>query len=156
MPLITHLSLQVVMKKKIEIISLVILILLATTGIPLSYHQCNMMQEKSLSECEMCSSTLNEEFTSCCTPDDNQNLISISSDKSACCQNEFGYNKVEDNFVSNKTEANIYFSFENLFQQISLIQPVNDFQTRNSFYSDSSPPFLDNKDIYITNLTLLI
>ena len=144
------------MKKKIEIIGLTILILIATTGIPLSYHLCNMMQEKSFSECEICRSTLNEEFTSCCASDDNQNLISISSDKSACCQEEFVYNKVEDNFLSNKTEANIYFSFNNLFEQISLLQPTIDFQSINSFYCDSSPPFLVNSEIYITNLALLI
>lgn len=144
------------MKKKTYILILTFLFLISTTGIPVTFHLCNMMQEKSFSECEICSSTLNEEFTSCCALDDNPNLISISSDKSACCQNEFVYNKVEDNFLSNKTEANIYFSFDNLFQQISLHQPIIDFQSKKSFYCDSSPPFLVNSDIYITNLALLI
>lgn len=144
------------MKKKIYILTLTFLFLISTTGIPVTFHLCNMMQEKSFSECEICSSTLNEVFTSCCALDDNQNLISISSYKSACCQNEFVYNKVEDNFLPNKTEANIYFSFDNLFEQISLLQPTIDFQSINLFYCDSSPPFLVDTDIYITNLALLI
>lgn len=144
------------MKKKIYILSLTFLFLISTTGVPVTFHLCKMMQEKSFSECEICSSNLNEKFTSCCAIDDNQNLISISLDKSSCCQSEFVYNKVEDNFLSNKTEANNYFSFDNLFQQISLLQPTIDFQSRNSFYCDSSPPFLINSDIYIINLALLI
>ena len=115
-----------------------------------------MMEQKSLSECEMCKSEIEKIETSCCSEKVSDNSVIIKSEKAACCQEEFVYNKVEDNFLSNKTEANIYFSFNNLFEQISLLQPTIDFQSINSFYCDSSPPFLVNSEIYITNLALLI
>ena len=143
-------------KKKIEIVILTLILVISTTGLPTYFHYCMMMNQQSLSECEMCKSEIEKIETSCCSEKVSDNSVIIKSEKAACCQTEFVYNKVEDNFLSNKTEANIYFSFNNLFEQISLLQPTIDFQSINSFYCDSSPPFLVNSEIYITNLALLI
>lgn len=94
--------------------------------------------------------------TSCCDEEKTEELITISSEIPVCCKDEFVYNKIKDEFIYNKSETNFFLSFENLFKPISLIPPSIGFQTEESFYWDSSPPFLINRDLNITNSTFLI
>jgi hypothetical protein len=144
------------MKKKIFILTLTVLFLVSTTGLPVSYHLCKMMQEKSLSECEVCKAEIEKIEPSCCGKETSQYPVKISSENPVCCQEEFVYNKVDDEFVNNKTEVNFFSSSENLFQSIIIISPSFDFSIEESFYCDSSPPFLINPEIHITNSVLLI
>jgi hypothetical protein len=144
------------MKKRIFILTLALLFLVSTTGLPFTYHLCKMMQEKSLSECEMCSSVMEEVVTNCCDEETSEYPVSISSDNPVCCQSEFIYNKVEDQFVNNESEINFYTTFVNLFQPVTLINTQSEFYPDESFYSDSSPPFLIDPEQHITNSVLLI
>jgi hypothetical protein len=144
------------MNKKILILSLTIVFLVSTTGLPITYHLCKMMEAKSLSKCEMCKIDMEKQEYSCCSNDEENNSVLIKSQKSSCCQNEFVYNKVEDEFVNTKTDVNFYSSSEILFQPIVLISNTFDFSLEESFYCDSSPPFLINPEIFITNSILLI
>ena len=143
------------MKKKILILTLSLLFLVSTTGLPVTYHLCQMMQEKSLNECEMCAIAEEEVVTSCCAEEVFDYPVSISSDNPVCCQSEFVYNKVEDQFVNNKSEENFY-SLYNLVQPFALISSQSEFYPVESFYTDSSPPFLIDSEIHITNSALLI
>lgn len=143
------------MKKKILILTLSLLFLVSTTGLPVTYHLCQMMQEKSLNECEMCAIAEEEVVTSCCVEESFYYPVSISSDNPVCCQSEFVYNKVEDQFVNNKSEVNFY-SLYNLVQPVALISSQSEFYPVESFYTDSSPPFLIDSEIHITNSALLI
>lgn len=144
------------MKKRISILALAILFLVSTTGLPVYYHFCKMMEQKSLSECGMCKSEIEKIETSCCSEKVSDNSVIIKSEKAACCQEELVYNKVEDEFIYNKSDVNFFSSFENLFQPIILISPSSDFSLEESFYCDSSPPFLINPELHITNSVLLI
>ena len=144
------------MKKRILISILSLLFLVSTTGLPVTYHLCEMMQEKMLAECEVCMIEMQEVEPSCCNEEINEELITISSENPICCQDEFVYNKVEDEFISGKSEITLYLSSENLFQTLALIPPTFDFSSEESFYGDSSPPFLINPEIHITNSVLLI
>jgi hypothetical protein len=143
------------MKKRIFILTLSLLFLVSTTGLPVTYHLCQMMQEKSLSECEMCSTEVEKIVTSCCAEETSDYQVSISSENPVCCQSEFVYNKVEDQFVNIKIEIDFY-SLQNLVQPVALISSQSEFYPIESFYTDSSPPFLINSEIHITNSVLLI
>jgi hypothetical protein len=115
-----------------------------------------MMQDKSLSECEMCSSAMEEVVTSCCDEETTEYPVSVSSDNPVCCQSEFVYNKVEDQFVSTKSEINFYITFINLLQPFALISCQSEIFPIKSFYTDSSPPFLIDPEQHLTNSILLI
>jgi hypothetical protein len=143
-------------KKRIFILTLNIIFLISTTGLPITYHLCQMMQKKTLSACEMCNGEMEKMETSCCAEEVVDNSVIIKSEKSVCCQEEFVYNKVEDEFVNIKTDVNFFASSEILLQPIVLIPHTFDFFLEESFYCDSSPPFLINPEIHITNSILLI
>lgn len=144
------------MKKKIAILGLTLLFLVSTTGLPVTYHLCEMMQEKSLSECEMCSSVIEEVKPSCCSEETMEYPVKISSENPVCCQDEFVYNKVEDNFISSKTEINKLVTIDELisFTQVSKILSDNLLSIK--YNISESPPTVQQKDLYLYNSILLI
>lgn len=88
------------MKKKISILTLTILFLVSTTGMPIWSHYCEMMGEKSLTECDDCK--IEEvEVTSCCSETIPDDQLQYSSSNSNCCIDEFDFKKIEDNFFQN-------------------------------------------------------
>lgn len=141
--------------KRILILTVTLTFLISTTGLPVTYHLCKMMQEKSLSECQICAIDEEKIQTSCCNEETTDNAVTITSENPVCCQSEFVYNKVEDEFVNDKSEVNFNSSVI-LYQAIELIPYVFDFSSEASFYSDSSPPFLTKSEIYIVNSVFLI
>ena len=143
-------------KKRILILTLTLLFLVSTTGLPVTYHLCEMMKEKTISECEVCMIEMQKVETSCCNEEIIDYSITISSENPICCQDEFVYNKIEDEFIYGKSEITLFLSSDNSFQPISLIPPSFDLSSEESFYCDSSPPFLINPEIHITNSVLLI
>jgi len=144
------------MKKRISILSLILLFLVSTTGMPVTYHLCLMMQEKSLDECDVCKAEIEKIANSCCAEETMDNPIKISSKNPVCCTDKLVYNKVEDNFVTNKSEVNFFSLSEKSIQIFFLIPVATDFSSVESFYCDSSPPFLINPELNITNSVLLI
>jgi hypothetical protein len=94
--------------------------------------------------------------TKCCNEEAFDNSIVIKSEKSTCCHEEFVYSKVKDEFVSNKTSVNYFSTSENLTQPLQLTSYAIDISLEESFYCDSSPPFLVDPELYITNSILLI
>ncbi|MGB5529076.1 MAG: hypothetical protein WBQ32_03825 [Ignavibacteriaceae bacterium] len=144
------------MKKRIFILTLTLLFLVSTIGLPVTYHLCEMMKEKSLTECEVCMIEMQKVETSCCNEEMNEEQITISSQNPICCQDEFVYNKIEDEFIFNKFELNSFTSSEISFQTVILIPASIDLEPNISFYCDSSPPFLINPELNITNSVFLI
>lgn len=144
------------MKKRILTISLTILFLVSTTGLPIYSHYCEMMGNKSKSECMACKVEAEKIMSSCCSNETSEFPVKISSPNPVCCSDEFAYNKVEDEFIYSKSESNCFSSSEFLFLPITLLPLSVDFSVEESFYNDSSPPFLINPEIHITNSSLLI
>ena len=144
------------MKKRNSILTLSLLFLVSTTGLPVSYHLCQMMEQKSLTECEVCKAEMEKIEPSCCSNQTEESSLTISSENPVCCQDEFVYNKVEDEFVINKSDVNSFSSTQNLFQSVTLIPSATSFSIEASFYCDSSPPFLINPELCISNSVLLI
>ena len=143
-------------KKRILISILTLLFLVSTTGLPIWSHYCEMMNKRSNSECEMCEAKMEKINPSCCNNESIDLSVTISSVNPTCCQDEFIYHKVEDEFVTNKSDISFFSSSEILFQPVDLISHTFDFSLEESFYCDSSPPFLINSDLHITNSVLLI
>jgi hypothetical protein len=141
------------MKKRILISILNLLFLVSTTGLPVTISLCKMADAKDVDQCMMHNKPVK---SMCCAEETSENILTISSKLPNCCQISFVYNKVEDQFVSNKTENNFYSSFEKLFVPITLIPNQLELSFGESFYTDSSPPFLINPEIHITNSSLLI
>ena len=90
------------MKKKISILTLTILFVVSTTGMPIWSHYCEMMGKKSLSECQACAEEKEETF-SCCSMEESDFEIQLKAEESNCCIDEFDYKKIEDNFFQSIT-----------------------------------------------------
>jgi len=139
-------------KKRIFILTLTFLFLVSTTGLPVTINLCKMAAE----DADQCTMHQKPVRSMCCMEESSDNTLRISSATPNCCQISFVYNKVEDQFVNKASEINFYTTFVNLFQQVTLISPQSEFYSEESFYTDSSPPFLIDPEIHITNSTLLI
>lgn len=144
------------MKRKIITYSLLSVFILSIIGVPVSLHYCEMMKQKSISSCDICVDEMVNIKSSCCEDEQNNYSETISSLDSNCCQNEFIFNKIDDEFLINKSDINLFSLLENVIQTVVLTPPVQKVELTYSFYSDSSPPFLINPEIHITNSALLI
>ena len=87
------------MKRKISILTLAFLFFAATTGVPVTLHICKIMGTTSSEFCEMHKAKVVKH--SCCEDEQPVYPVNITSDNS-CCQTEFVYNKVKDDFLSVK------------------------------------------------------
>jgi hypothetical protein len=144
------------MKKRISISILTLLFLVSTTGMPIWSHYCEMMQKRSISECEMCKAEIEKIEPSCCSEKTMEYFITISSPNPACCQDEFIYNKIEDEFLSNKIEAKIFVNSEHsIITNVSLADFTQSQFIQKYLISSSPPKFLTN-DIYLNNSVFLI
>jgi len=140
------------MKKRILISSLIILFLVSTTGLPVTISMCKMTAE----DADQCTMHQKPVRSMCCIEEVSESMLRISRTTPNCCQVSFVYNKVESEFVNNKTEINFYSSFQSLIILVSLIPEQFEISYSESFYTDSSPPFLIDPEIHITNSSLLI
>jgi hypothetical protein len=137
---------------KSQILGLIILFFISTTGLPITINLCKM----AASEKDECMMHHKPVCSHCCADEIPDHLHSISFNKYNCCETEFMYKKVEDQYVVNKTGVDLFSSHENILHSVEIIPSLAEFSTSDSFYSDSSPPFLINPDLNITNSTLLI
>lgn len=85
------------MFRKTQIVSLILLFFISTTGLPAYYHYCEMMGKKSLNKCEMCIKQEETKF-SCCSEEPDENFVKLTSEKTTCCVDHFDYKKIEDKF----------------------------------------------------------
>lgn len=144
------------MKRKIITYTLLTVFLFSVIGVPISVHYCAMMKQKSISSCEICEVEKEKVISSCCELEQNNYSKKINSFKSNCCKEDLLYNKIDDEFLLNKTEFNFFTTLENVLHIADSFQTVEQLYTPQNLYSDSSPPFLINPDIHITNSAILI
>ena len=140
------------MKKRILISTLTILFLVSTTGLPVTISMCKM----AVGDADQCTMHQKPVKSMCCMEETSVNTLRISRATPNCCQVSFVYNKVESEFVNNKTELNFYSSSHIILSLVVLIPGQLELISAESFYTDSSPPFLIDPEIHITNSALLI
>lgn len=121
------------MKKKISILTLTILFVVSTTGMPIWSHYCEMMGKKSLSECQACAEEKQETF-SCCSMEESDFEIQLKAKESNCCIDEFDYKKIEDDFFQSIT-SNL-FPITSVITEFHLSSP--DFQSENKIAQQSN------------------
>jgi len=141
------------MKKRILILTLSLLFLVSTTGLPVTINLCKMAESGETGKCMMHHKLIS---SLCCANEVSVNHPAVSSVVPDCCRTEFVYNKVKDEFVANKTDVNFFSSIQNLVQIITIVPSGVDFTFEETFYCDSSPPFLINPQLNITNSIFLI
>src|SRR5690606_26206366 len=119
--------------KRILILTLTFTFLVSTTGLPLFYHYCEMMGEKSLTECERCKLETEEaEQTSCCSETIPESKLLLTDSKSNCCIDEFEYKKIEDNF--SQSHQTLITSFSTVVSRINITTSDNESEKK---YSNS-------------------
>lgn len=140
------------MKKKLFNFGIIAAFSISTIGLPFTIHFCEMMKEKSFVECAICAEKF--EITSCC--DEESNELRITSSASQCCQDDFTFNKIEDQFLNSKSETKQLLDHS--------LQVENDFtlviltvkSASINIHDDSSPPGDEERPIYLRNASFLI
>jgi hypothetical protein len=144
------------MKRKISIITLILLFFASTTGLPLTLHICKMMEMEKMAECSMCESSEAEIQIPCCS-DEMENEINVITDfNDPCCELSLIDNKLSDKF---------FFSKPNLKEEFSLVSilVVDNYDNQNNFsisssnrFISESPPGLLTNHLYLNLSVLLI
>jgi len=129
------------MKKKILILTLTILFLVSTTGMPIWSHYCEMMGKKSLTECGDCK--IEEvEVTFCCSETIPDDQLQYSSSNSKCCIAEFDFKKIEDNFSQSSNTVLLSLSLIIAENNLTTIQSEAEKKySQNSNYNLPPPKF---------------
>ena len=127
------------MKKRISILSLIILFVVSTTGLPIWSHYCEMMGKRSVSECEMCKVETEEIQSACCSKEVSTRSLKISSETSSCCVQDFDYKKIEDNFSQPITFKLIVANDDAGILIDVLINPKNE-KTKSNLNAYNLPP----------------
>lgn len=146
------------MKKKINILSLIFLFTLSTTGMPLIMHYCGSMDSISLwnsiqfgEYCEMHSQRVEE--PSCCESTQDKSADNIEYPEE-CCEDYVIDNSVKDTFFSSKLELNIY---KEIISIIALSNNLIETKSENNIcITDHSPPLIANNKIYLSISVFLI
>jgi hypothetical protein len=138
------------MKKKISVISLILLFFVSTTGLPLAVNFCTMMDVPENEMCEMHS----EHKT--CEYEIHKLSVSTQINKDDCCKTEIIDKSICDKYL----QVNV----QKLIQNQNKIEVIHDdLSVYNSlivnpvkYFNDTSPPILLNNHIYLNNSALLI
>ena len=137
------------MKKKISIISLVLIFFVSTTGLPLTINLCTMMDTPAADMCEMHSKD------NSCEYDANQISVKNQIEKADCCKTEIVDKSICDKYLQVNVQK------QNLNANLIVVLNVNSSSIHTSltisikYFSDSSPPIV-NSHLYLDNSILLI
>lgn len=129
------------MKKRISILTLTLLFLVSTTGLPIWSHYCEMIGKKSLTECGDCKIE-EAKATSCCSETIPDEQLKYSSSNSKCCFDEFDFKKIEDNFSQSSNTVLISLTLIIVENSLTTIQSEAEKKySQNSNYNLPPPKF---------------
>lgn len=128
-------------KKKTSILTLTVLFLVSTTGLPIWSHYCEMVGKKSLTECGDCKIE-EAKATSCCSETNPDDHMKYSSSNSKCCFDEFDFKKIEDNFSQSSNTVLISLLLIIVENSLTTIQSeAEKNHSQNSNYNLPPPKF---------------
>ena len=138
------------MKKKISVISLILLFFASTTGLPFAVNFCTMMDTPDADMCEMHSEH------KICEYEAHKLYVNSEISKDNCCKTELIDKSICDKYIQVNNQNN------NIVQHtIAVIDDV--FLADNNlvvnpvkYLNNASPPTLLNNHIYLDNSILLI
>ncbi len=138
---------------KLYTYGLILILLVSTTGLTITWHLCKTLNVINTEACGMEDLEPTKMSSVCCEKDEAE--VTISGYMPVCCEIEIVENKVSDQFlfVNIETNKNTNFTVILISTNIHLdSNPLDHFQHN---LHNTSPPHLDN-DIYIQNSVLLI
>ena len=141
------------MLRKIYTYSLILTLLVSTTGLTITWHLCKTLNVVNTEECGMEKIASKKVSSGCCEKDDTK--VTISGYMPVCCEIELVENKVSDQFlfVNNETNKNTNFNVILISSTVHL--DSNPLEHSEYNLHNTSPPHLDN-NIYLQNSILLI
>ncbi len=140
------------MKKKIFVFGFIGLFAISTIGLPLTIHFCEMMNKSSIVECAICAEEI--DTPSCCEVE--SDVLRFSSLAPNCCQEDFTFNKIEDDFINSKSEIKFIIDCSFHFDANLYLSFSNNLSNEKYLNSDLPPPGAELKPIYLLNSTFLI
>ena len=141
------------MLRKFYTYGLILILLVSTAGLTITWHLCKTLNMVNTEACGMEDMSPTKVSSGCCEKD--QAKVTISGFMPVCCKIEVVENKISDQFlfVNIKTNKNINFNVILINTNNRLdSNPLDHFKHN---LHNTSPPHLDN-DIYIQNSILLI
>ena len=138
------------MKKKIFILSLVIVFFVSTTSLPITVHLCRMAQKATTSNCNMmghCKISCKNQSVK------EAHLLQINNN---CCSTKTIDTSVKDEYLSQKNgnsdniQSLVFVLTNNPFESIEQLN------SNKKYFQDFSPPLLTNNTLYLSNSVLLI
>jgi hypothetical protein len=135
------------MKKKITVISLILLFVISTIGLPLSINICTMLGTSQINLCKMNSGCENEPC---------QGSLNSGLTKEDCCKTELIDKSICDKYIQENVQKPI--QVQNILLILNPDIPIENNLCLNSakYFNDTSPPSSLNNHIYLNNSILLI
>ena len=144
------------MKRKISILTLVLLFFASTTGLPITLHLCKMMEMEIMTECSMCNSSKDKIQMPCCTEEMEREKNVITDSNDPCCELSIIDNKLSDKFFFSKHKSYEEFRLISiLVENSNLYQNNFSFSTSNKLINESPPGLLTNH-LYLDLSVLII
>ncbi len=138
------------MKKKIAVISLILLFFVSTTGLPLSVNLCTMMDESRSESCEMHSKD------NACENENHPVSIKTEFNKEDCCKTEIVDKSISDKYLQVDVHKHNLNQIIIVIINFNLSESNNLFTNSVKYFNDISPPTQFSNHIYLDNSILLI
>jgi hypothetical protein len=144
------------MKRKISILTLILLFFASTTGLPITLHLCKMMEMEKMTECSMCESSKEKMQMPCCDQEMDKQETVITDFNDQCCELTIIDKKLSDKFFFAEYNSKEEFSLVSI-----LIEDNYDSQNKLSYSTSNKsisefPPGLLTNHLYLNLSVLLI
>ena len=144
------------MKRKISILTLILLLIASTTGLPITLHLCKMMEMEKMTECPMCESSKEKMQMPCCDQEMDKPETVITNFNDQCCELTVIDKKLSDKFFLAEYNSKEEFSIVSILVEDNCDNQNNfSFSTLNKFINES-PPGLITNNLYLNLSVLLI
>ena len=138
------------MKKKISVISLILLFFVSTTGLPFAVNFCTMMDTP---EADICVMHSDHKTCEC-----EAHKLSVNSEisKDDCCKTELIDKSICDKYIQINIQDNNIIQYAAAVIDNDFLADNNLVVNSSKYLSTASPPTLLNNHIYLDNSILLI
>jgi hypothetical protein len=141
------------MFRKFYTYGLILILLVSTTGLTITWHLCKTLNIVNTEACGMEDMASNKVSSGCCENDEAE--VTISSYIPVCCEIELVENKISDQFLFVNYETNKNNNLNVILISTPVLLDSNPLEHSEYNLHNTSPPHLDN-DIYLQNSILII
>ena len=139
------------MKKKISVISLILLFFVSTTGLPLTVNICSLMDTPQADLCEMHAKDKTCEYEA-----HKVSIKKVEITKEDCCKTELIDKSICDKYIQVNNQSNNLIQHTVAVINTDILVDNNLVVNPVKYLFGTSPPSLLNSHIYLDNSILLI